>query len=54
MNIVLLLLLLLVGCEQNNAPDYSPVGTGLSVIGLGIVVAAAIMALLGGKGGRDE
>jgi hypothetical protein len=42
----------LTGCSTG--PDMGPVGAGLSVIGLGIVIGATIIALLGKKGGGDE
>ena len=43
----------LTGCATTG-PDMGPVGAGLSVIGLGIVIGATIIALLGKKGGGDE
>lgn len=43
----------LTGCATTE-PDMGPVGAGLSVIGLGIVIGATIIALLGRKGGGDE
>ena len=46
-HVLLLLPLLLAGCTEG--PDMGPVGGGLAIIGLGIVLAAAILAL--GKGG---
>ncbi len=42
----------LTGC--NGAPDLGPVGAGLSVIGVSIVIAATIIVLFGKKGGGDE
>jgi hypothetical protein len=42
----------LTGCGDKG-PDMGPVGAGLSVIGLGIVIAATVIALVG-KGGGDE
>lgn len=42
----------LTGCKSG--PDMGPVGAGLSVIGLGIVIGATIMSLFGKKGGGDE
>ena len=36
---------LLSACSAGGAPDMGPVGGGLSVIGLGIVVAAFIKAV---------
>ena len=42
----------LTGCGDKG-PDMGPVGAGLSVIGLGIVIGATIIALLG-RGGGDE
>ena len=51
---------LLSGCGSGGAPDMGPVGGGLSVIGLGIVVAAFIRAVAtamrrddDGEGGRN-
>ena len=41
----------LTGCGDK--ADMGPVGAGLSVIGLGIVIGATIIALLG-RGGGDE
>lgn len=38
-------------------PDYGPIGAGLSVIGLGIVIAAVVLTTLGrwrGKGGDSD
>jgi hypothetical protein len=43
----------LTGCGDKG-PDMGPVGAGLSVIGLGIVIGATIIALLGKKGGGNE
>ena len=34
-------------------PDMGPVGAGLSVVGLGIVIAATIIALFSNKGGPN-
>lgn len=42
----------LTGC--NTGPDMGPVGAGLSVIGLGIVIAATVVVVFGRKGGGDE
>ena len=49
----LIVVLGLTGCGDKG-PDMGPVGAGLSVIGLGIVIGATIIALLGKKGGGDE
>jgi hypothetical protein len=51
---------LLTGCGGSSSapiapvapPDYGPVGTGLGVIGMGIVIAAAIIAAFGG--GKED
>jgi hypothetical protein len=43
----------LTGCATTG-PDMGPVGAGLSVIGVGIIIGATIIALLGKKGGGDE
>jgi hypothetical protein len=43
----------LTGCATTG-PDMGPVGAGLSVIGLGLLIGATIIALLGKKGGGDE
>ena len=53
---LLALLPFAVACSpQPSAPDMSPVGGGLAVIGLGIVLAAFVVSLLHRKGGdRDE
>ena len=44
--------LLLSGCGGSSAPDLGPVGAGLSVIGLGIVIAALIRSIF--RGGGDK
>jgi hypothetical protein len=49
----LLLSVGLTGCSSGG-PDMGPVGAGLSVIGLGIVIAAVVIAILSGKGGGHE
>lgn len=49
---IILVATLMTGCNSGT-PDMGPVGGGLSVIGLAIVVAAFIAALAG-KGGRHE
>ena len=41
----IVLVVLLSACSAGGAPDMGPVGGGLSVIGLGIVVAAFIKAV---------
>lgn len=43
----------LTGCGSN-VPDYGPIGAGLSVIGLGIVVGALILAIFKKGGGGDD
>ena len=43
----------LTGCGDKG-PDMGPVGAGLSVIGLGIVIATTIVVVFGKKGGSDE
>jgi hypothetical protein len=43
-----LLCLALPGCSYYAGPDLAPVGAGLSVIGLGIVVGALVITLRGG------
>jgi hypothetical protein len=43
--------LLLGGC--GDGPDFGPVGGGLAVIGLGIVVAALVVSTIGNGGGRE-
>jgi len=50
----MILCLGLAGCSNSSAPDMGPVGAGLGMIGLGIVVAAAVLALFWRKGGGDE
>ena len=50
--IALLFVSCMTGCVRSQ-PDMSPVGGGLAVIGLGIVVAAFIISVFG-NGGRDE
>lgn len=40
------------GCSSG-VPDLGPIGAGLSVIGVSIVIAATIIVLFGGKGGRN-
>lgn len=47
-----LFLALLSGCSRS-AVDTSPIGSGLAVIGLALIVAA-IINTLAGKGGDDE
>ena len=39
-------------CASSSAPDLGPVGAGLSVIGLGIVIAALILSIF--RGGGDK
>ena len=43
----------LTGCG-GNAPDFGPIGAGLSVIGLGIVIGALILAIFRKGGGSDD
>ena len=43
----------LTGCGSS-APDFGPIGAGLSVIGLGIVVGALILAIFRKGGGGDD
>jgi len=43
--LAILIIALLSACSTGGAPDMGPVGGGLSVIGLGIVVAAFIKAV---------
>ena len=43
----------LTGCGSN-APDFGPIGAGLSVIGLGIVIGALILAIFKRGGGGDD
>ena len=43
----------LTGCGSN-VPDYGPIGAGLSVIGLGIVIGALILAIFKKGGGGDD
>ena len=43
----------LTGCGTTG-PDMGPVGAGLSVIGLGIVLGATIVVIIIKKGGDDE
>jgi len=43
---IILTSLALSGCECG--PDMNPIGAGLSVIGLGVVIAALICVLFGG------
>ena len=43
----------LTGCGSN-APDFGPIGAGLSVIGLGIVVGCLILAIFKRGGGGDD
>jgi hypothetical protein len=50
---LLALALVVTGCTKSG-PDMGPVGAGLSVIGLGIVIASVVRALLRPRGGRDE
>lgn len=45
---------LLSGCASGGSPDMSPVGGGLSVIGLGIVAAAFIRAVAGAVRRDDD
>ncbi len=45
--------LALSGCAPKQ-PDMSPIGAGLSVIGLGIVIGCLIIALFLRGGGHDE
>ena len=53
--LLILSALFLTGCGGSGVaapPDFGPVGIGLGVIGMGIVIAAAIFAVFGGgKGG---
>ena len=49
--IAALYIALLSGCSRG--PDMGPVGGGLAVIGLALIVAAVINTLAG-KGGDDE
>jgi len=49
----LLVALLLSGCGASSGPDLTPLGNGLSVIGLGIVLAAFIR-VLGNKWAAPE
>ena len=48
MKIIPLLCLAMPGCSYYAGPDMGPVGAGLSVIGLGIVVAALVLTLFRG------
>ncbi|MCC6355229.1 MAG: hypothetical protein IT577_15160 [Verrucomicrobiae bacterium] len=50
----ILMVALFTGCSSGNAPDMGPVGGGLSVIGLGIVVAAFITAVASAMRGGDD
>ena len=43
----------LTGCGSS-APDFGPIGAGLSVIGLGIVVGCLILAIFKRGGGGDD
>jgi hypothetical protein len=43
----------LTGCGSNT-PDLGPIGAGLSVIGLGIVIGALILAVFCKGGGGDD
>lgn len=43
----LIFALLLTGCGKADGPDLTPIGTGLSIIGMGIVLAAFIRVLGG-------
>ena len=43
----------LTGCGTS-APDFGPIGAGLSVIGLGIVIGALILAIFKKGGGGDD
>jgi hypothetical protein len=50
---ILAVTMLLSGCGGgSSAPDLGPVGAGLSVIGLGIVIAALIRSIF--RGGGDK
>jgi len=51
--LILILPVALTGCG-GNAPDFGPIGAGLSVIGLGIVIAALILAIFHKGGGGDD
>ena len=51
--LTLLLPLAFTGCGSN-APDFGPIGAGLSVIGLGIVIGALILAIFRKGGGGDD
>ncbi|MCC5850270.1 MAG: hypothetical protein JJU29_19470 [Verrucomicrobia bacterium] len=48
---ILLSLLVIAGCrrEQVVVVDTSPIGSGLAVIGIGLVLAAWITSLFGGQ-----
>ena len=48
-----LLPLALTGCGSNT-PDFGPIGVGLSVIGLGIVIGCLILAIFKKGGGGDD
>jgi hypothetical protein len=48
MKIIPLLCLAMPGCSYYAGPDMGPVGAGLSVIGLGIVVGALVISIFGG------
>jgi hypothetical protein len=45
-----LLCLAMPGCSYYAGPDMAPVGAGLSVIGLGIVIGALVITLFRGGG----
>ncbi|MEI6278724.1 MAG: hypothetical protein WCQ16_04985 [Verrucomicrobiae bacterium] len=51
--LILILPVALTGCGSN-APDFGPIGAGLAVIGLGIVIAALIIAIFRKGGGGDD
>ena len=51
--LILFLPMALTGCGSTG-PDLGPIGAGLSVIGLGIVIAALILALFRKGGGGDD
>jgi len=50
MKIIPILCLAMPGCSYYAGPDMAPVGAGLSVIGLGIVIGALVITLFRGGG----